>query len=187
MTERNRRRHRRVPLKQVSTRVTSAGALHIGLAVENISLGGCFVRCPTPLKVGTEVKLEIHRPGASQTINLFGRVVSNAVARPHQPPGMGIAFAPMPRDVSQRIEGLVGSVDPMAVRANVHPSDTRTDREIPVLTPATAPPSNVAVEELRTQLELLEAQLKKKDHRIADLEGQVERLKQRLVLYGGKL
>lgn len=187
MPERNRRRHRRVPLKQVSTRVTSAGALHIGLAVENMSLGGCFVRCPTPLKVGTEVKLEIHRPGASQTINLFGRVVSNAVARPHQPPGMGIAFAPMPRDVSQRIEGLVGSVDPQAVRATVHAAETRTDREIPVLTPVAGPPTSLAVEELRAQLETLEALLVKKDHRIGELEGQVERLKQRLVLYGGKL
>jgi Tfp pilus assembly protein PilZ len=187
MSERNRRRHRRVQLKQVSTRLSGAGALHIGLAVDNMSLGGCFVRCPTPLQVGTEVKLEIHRPGASQTINLFGRVVSTAVARAHQPAGMGIAFAPMPREVSQRIEGLVGSVDPQAVRASVHASETRTDREIPVLLPAVGQAPSVEVDELRTQIETLMALVKKKDQRIGELEAQVERLKQRLVLYGGKL
>ncbi|MEW5741483.1 MAG: PilZ domain-containing protein [Myxococcota bacterium] len=181
MPESNRRRYRRVQLKQVSTRLSGAGALHIGLAVENMSLGGCFVRCPTPLRVGTEVKLEIHRPGASQTINVLGRVVSQ---RGGQSPGMGIAFAPMPRDISQRIEGLVGAVDPLAVRAMVLPSESRTDPAIPVLVPS-AP--SVQVEDLREQVRSLETQLKKKDHRIADLEAQVERLKQRLILYGGKL
>ncbi|MCC6335523.1 MAG: PilZ domain-containing protein [Myxococcales bacterium] len=187
MAERNRRRYRRVQLKQVSTRLTADdGALHIGLAVENMSLGGCFVRCPTLLKVGTEVKLEIHRPGASQTINLLGRVVST---RAGAAPGMGIAFMPMPRDVSQRIEGLVGAVDPLAVRTLVvlPPQEARTDPAIPVLTRTPGPAASVELDELRAQVKSLEAQLKKRDHRVADLEAQVERLKQRLILYGGKL
>jgi len=187
MAERNRRRYRRVPLKQVSTRLSANGALHIGLAVENMSLGGCFVRSANLLKVGTEVKLEIHRPGASQNINLFGRVVSNATSLAGHSQGMGIAFAPMPREVSQRIEGLVGSVDPMAVRAIVHLPEARTDPALPALSRVPGPPVTVALDELREQVKVLEAQLKKKDHRIADLEAQVERLKQRLILYGGKL
>lgn len=153
--------------------------------MDNISLGGCFVRCPTPLAVGTEVKLEIHRPGASAPIPVFGRVVSSAAARPGHPPGMGIAFAPMPRETSQRIEGLVGAVDPMAVRAHVLPSETRTDPAIPVLMPA--PPTAVELEELREHLKALQDQVARKDHRIAELEAQVERLKQRLLLYGGRM
>jgi Tfp pilus assembly protein PilZ len=182
MPERNRRRHRRVQLKHVSTRLTAAGALHIGLRVENLSLGGCFVRCPTLLNLGTEVKLEIHRPGASQPIPVPGRVVSH---RGRPTPGMGIAFAPMPREVRQRIEGLVGAVDPLAIRVQMHPSETKTDPAIPVLQPAQTVPS-VEVNELCEQLSSLEALLKKKDQRIAELEAQVERLKQRLILYGGK-
>lgn len=184
MVDRNRRRHRRVRLNRVSTRLSATGALHIGLSVENMSLGGCFVKSPTPLKLGTEVHLEIQRPGASTTINVLGRVVSIASGGPGRTPGMGIAFFPMPRDVSQRIEGLIGAVDPNAVRATIEASELRTDPRIPVLHPV-APETEA--EDLHEQIASLTAQLKKKDTRIAELEALVERLRNRLTLYGGKL
>ncbi|MEW6431451.1 MAG: PilZ domain-containing protein [Myxococcota bacterium] len=184
----NRRRHRRVKLNRVSTRLAAQGALHIGLAVENMSLGGCFVRSPTPLKVGTEVHLEIQRPGAATTINVRGRVVSIASPGPGRVPGMGIAFFPMPRDVSQRIEGLIGSVDPAAVRATIEASEMRTEPGIPALSRVPPPPAADAVAaDLQEQLASLTELLKKKDARIAELEALVERLRQRLILYGGKL
>lgn len=56
-----------------------------------------------------------------------------------------------------------------------------------MLTRTPGPAASVELDELRAQVKSLEAQLKKRDHRVADLEAQVERLKQRLVLYGGKL
>lgn len=187
MASQNRRRHRRVKLNRVSTRLSAGSALHIGLSVENVSLGGCFVKSATPLKVGTEVHLEIHRPGASSTINVLGRVVSVASGGPGRTPGMGIAFFPMPRDVSQRIEGLIGSVDPSAVRATLAASELRTDPQIPMLARVPLPGENAETADLHEQLASLTAQLKKKDARIAELEELVERLRQRLILYGGKL
>lgn len=187
MASPNRRQHRRVKLNRVSTRLAAGGALHIGLSVENMSLGGCFVRIPTPLKVGTEVYLEIQRPGASTTIDVRGRVVSVASGGPGRTPGMGIAFAPMPRDVSQRIEGLIGSVDPSAVRATLAASELKTEPQIPVLQRVPLPRGGADTADLRAQLASLTAQLEKKDARIAELEALVERLRQRLILYGGKL
>jgi Tfp pilus assembly protein PilZ len=194
MPESNRRRHPRVKLNHVSTRLAATGALHIGLAVENISLGGCFVRCATPLKIGAEVHLELQRPGASSTINVLGRVVSVATPAPGRSSGMGIAFFPMPREVSQRIEGLVGAVSPSAVRTTADLSERRPDsRPVTGSRPALVPPE---VAELRARvaaltLELakkdaLDAELKKKHAHIAELEATVERLKQRLLLYEGR-
>ena len=58
MSEPNRRRYPRVKPKHLATRVRSGEELHIGLGIENISLGGTFVRCNTPLKAGREVTLE---------------------------------------------------------------------------------------------------------------------------------
>lgn len=174
MADSNRRRFPRVPLNRVSTRVKSRDkTLHIGLPVDNMSLGGCFVRSATPLRPGTEVQLEIQRPGASRTINVLGRVVSNASATKGHPAGMGVAFLPMSSELSQRIEGLIGAVDPAAVRVSVDLAQQPTDPAIPVLSraPSAGPEAQVAT---------LRAELMKRDARIAELEGLVERLRERL-------
>ncbi len=180
MVERNRRQHPRVKLKQVSTRVTVGGALHIGLAVENMSLGGCFVPSRAPFKVGTEVRLEVQRPGASHAISVLGRVVSTATAGPGHATGMGIAFFPMSKETSQRIEGLIGSVAPSAVRANVEASARRTEPEMPAVAPASGLAPAVELAELRSEVRSLEAQLQTRDARIAELEAALERLRRRV-------
>jgi len=187
MAERNRRRHARVKLKQVSTRLKAKDALHIGLLVENMSLGGCFVRCPTPLRKGVEVTLEVMRPGASHPIPVAGKVVSSFPAAPGQTAGMGIAFYPMPREVKARIEGLVAAVSPLAVRANVEPSQAVTDPAMLAVGSVPGNPPAAEAMNLRSQVAAMTMQLKKKDERIAELEAKVEALKQRLILYGGKL
>lgn len=185
MVERNRRQYPRVKLKQVSTRITAGGALHIGLPVENVSLGGCFVPTRTPLKVGTEVRLEMQRLGVSHAINVLGRVVSTAVAKPGQLGGMGIAFFPMSRETSLRIEGLIGQVDPAAVRANVEAAGRSTDPETPAVSGrALVPAAEVAA--LREQLSAYAHEVKQKDARIAELEATVKRVTERLLRYGGK-
>jgi Tfp pilus assembly protein PilZ len=55
--------------------------------VENLSLGGCFVRTDAGLSIGQEVTVEFDTAGAS-ALRLTGRV---AWLRP-EPPGFGIMF-----------------------------------------------------------------------------------------------
>jgi hypothetical protein len=179
MVDRNRRKHRRVKMRSISTRLSAGGAMQIGLAIEDMSLGGCFVRCSTPFKVGTEVSLEIHPAGTTSSIQVLGRVVSKATPGVGRDSGMGIAFFPLPRDVSQRIEALIGDVDPTAVRGTIEATEPRAQA---------APRASLTnAAELHRHIAALTEQLKKRDARIAELESQVERLRQRLILYGGKL
>lgn len=120
MAASNRRRFPRVKPKQLATRVRSGDDLHIGLGIENISMGGIFVRSNTPLKVGRGVTLEIQRAGASQPLVLDGKVTSSlslaAAAQAHRAPGMGISFDPLPPHIEQRLEGLIVSIDPSAMK-----------------------------------------------------------------------
>lgn len=120
----NRRRHARVKLRQLASRLAADNALHLGLPVDNISMGGLYVRCLQPLPAGTKVSLELTRPGSPRPIPVLGRVVSavspaQAEARGIAP-GMGIAFDELPPHIEVRIEGVVAVVDPDATRAREH-------------------------------------------------------------------
>ena len=141
----NRRRHQRVKPKQLVGRVQGGEALHIGLVVENISVGGAFVRCASPMRVATRVKLELYRPGAASPIQVNGVVASTvtpseAAARKVSP-GMGIAFDAMPPHVEARIEGIIGATNPAALKVDLDASGptaqlpVRSSDEIPVLRP----------------------------------------------------
>jgi molecular chaperone DnaK len=124
MSATNRRRHARVKPKQLASRLAAGSALHIGLPVDNISMGGLYVRCLQPLPAGTRVSLELTRPGAPRTIPVMGRVVSAVTAQQAEKsgvhPGMGIAFDELPPHIEVRIEGVVAVVDPDATRTREH-------------------------------------------------------------------
>ena len=137
----NRRRHFRVKPKQLSTRVRSGEDLHIGLGIENISMGGIFVRCNNPMKPGRLVKLEVTRPAASQTLLIDGKVTSSvsmaAAAEGHRAPGMGISFDyPLPPHVEHRLQALIVSIDPSLARQPVAKREAIAPvlQEAPVLT-----------------------------------------------------
>lgn len=150
----NRRRHQRVKPKQLISRVQGGDALHIGLVVENISVGGAFVRCASPMRVGTRVKLELQRPGASTPITVSG-VVASAVnpaqaAERKVSAGMGIAFDAMPPHVEARIESIIGASNPEALKVKVDSSEetntapvVRGSDEVPLLRPPRAHTSDV--------------------------------------------
>lgn len=123
MVASNRRKHARVKAKQVASRVEGGNSLHIGLPVENVSMGGLYLRCPQPLAVGTRVTLELTRPGVQKPIQVTGKVVSSLTGAAAQkralPPGMGVAFDELAPHLEVRLEGLVAAIDPKAVVATV--------------------------------------------------------------------
>ena len=57
--KKNQRRHARVKPRAMSSRVRVGGALHLGLAVENLSLGGAFVRCAQVPPLRSHATLEV--------------------------------------------------------------------------------------------------------------------------------
>ncbi len=196
----NRRRHPRVRPKQLATRVRSGDDLHIGLGIENISMGGIFVRCNTPMKVGRAVTLEVMRAGASQKLEIEGKVTSSvsmaAAAAQHRSAGMGISFDPLPPHVEQRLEGLIVSIDPSAIKqpsakrvvkapvleehteltASYKPSATFEPSKtfVPVRRKAEPSPPDDDIEQLRR--DLLD-----KDEEISRLQAENKKLRQRLL------
>ena len=120
----NRRRHTRVKPRQLASRLAAGSALHLGLPVDNISMGGLYVRCLQPLPAGTKVTLELTRPGSTRPIPVVGRVVSAVLpaqaAQRGVAAGMGIAFDELPPHIEVRIEGVVAIVDPGATRSREH-------------------------------------------------------------------
>ncbi|MFN7133958.1 MAG: PilZ domain-containing protein, partial [Myxococcales bacterium] len=107
----NRRRHNRVPASGLSTHYKVRNSVVLGMPVENISVGGLFVRTDTPLPVGHPLLLELVLPGSTSPVKLSGRVVT--VSKPAgareapRPVGMGIRFDPLPDATYRQLEQLV--------------------------------------------------------------------------------
>lgn len=116
----NNRRHHRVKPRLLSARLRVGGKLHIGVAVQDLSLGGAYVRCLTPTEVDAHVVLDILVPGLKAPLRLPGRVayvVSPADAEADQTePGFAIGFnEPLPPHTHLGLERLLAAIDPKAL------------------------------------------------------------------------
>ena len=185
----NRRKHARVKPKQLVTRVRAGADLHIGLGIENISMGGLFVRCNTPLKVGRAVILELLRPGSASPLAIAGQVTSMvtpaAAVAGNRSAGMGIKFDALPPHLQQRLEGLVGSIDPTAVRiATPPPKPKTTNLAFPALPPAQGPgysfKSSNDLAALQKEIEALKAQIELRNRKIEELLAENKSLWQKI-------
>ena len=178
------------------TRVRAGEDLHIGLGIENISLGGLFVRCNIPLKVGRQVTLELLRPGASQPLAIEGRITSAVTlaqaAEQNRSAGMGIAFAPLPPHLQQRLEGLIGAIDPAAMKPALPEAQVVLPRAVKGKAPAStdrttivaafAPQSN---DQLQRQIEALKLELQDRNKKIEELLKENKQLWQRVRMTEG--
>jgi hypothetical protein len=105
-----KRRHGRVRAAGVTTRLRFGGMARIGHVVENLSLGGAFVRGAEGLPVGSKLTLELGHAGLDAPVRLHGRVVSlvrPGDGTPRHAPGLGIAFEPYPDDVLAQLRELL--------------------------------------------------------------------------------
>ncbi len=130
--KKNQRRHARVKPKAMSSRVRVGGALHLGLAVENLSLGGAFVRCAQVPPLRSHATLEVLVPGVNQPLVLPGQVAfvlsaAEAAARKASP-GFAIEFVkPLPPHLQRGLEKLLGELDEKAlIPLQEAPSDEKT-------------------------------------------------------------
>lgn len=107
----NRRRYVRVEGCGLASHLQTRDASIPGLAVENLSMGGMFVRSNAPLPIGTDVMMQLVRPGLRRALSVTGRVVSVVSVRDATlrgaVAGMGIALDRVDGDVRSRLRALI--------------------------------------------------------------------------------
>ncbi len=105
--------------QRVTARIRAPGGLHIGLGIENLSVGGAFVRCNTVIPAGSRVSLEISRVGAAQPMVIVAKVtacVSPADAeRLGRAAGVGLEFLSVAPHVELWLTGIVAALLPKPV------------------------------------------------------------------------
>jgi Tfp pilus assembly protein PilZ len=90
-----RRQHRRIRAPQLASHLKLHDeVVGLALSVDDISMGGLFVRHAPPLPVGSLVSLELHHPKLPRPLHVSGRVVSllQGVTAAGARAGMGVRF-----------------------------------------------------------------------------------------------
>lgn len=182
----NQRRYARVKPKAMSSRVRVGGVLHLGLPVENLSLGGAFIRCAQAPPLHTHATLELGVPGVNQPLMLSGKVafvVSGPdAAKRKVSPGFAIEFVrPLPPHVQKGLEHLLRGVDANALVPP--PRDEPVSASASARTqsvPAFEPPGDAAeLAALRMKVAAHERELDRLQRENAQLRTLVRQLKAR--------
>lgn len=130
MSRTNKRRHPRVRGGPVAAHVR-LGEQATACMIENISQGGLFLRTEKVLEEGTAIVVTLVKPGMKASLQLTGKVATavtadQAAAR-GVPPGMGVAFDPVPELAAKRLGDLLtqlGAPDEFApAQAYAAPAD----------------------------------------------------------------
>jgi hypothetical protein len=110
-TTQDRRRHARIVARGLASHLRTQQHSMSGLAVENISMSGLFVRSATALPRGTALSLLLVRPGLKRAIQIAGRVVSQVSAAEARQrgsvAGMGIELDAPDGETAQRLHALL--------------------------------------------------------------------------------
>jgi uncharacterized protein (TIGR02266 family) len=167
------RRHRRVGAKGVSAQIDADDC-----NIENISVGGLFIRTTSPMPIGMPVRVDLTKPGLPSSLQLSGRVVSAVseadAERVDSPPGVGIEFDPMPVEHERLLHtllrelGLTDLAEPTEIEPNT------------LFAFATTNPDAHVVSNVRGLLEMLTDALQKvkdRDEEILKLKAEIRKLK----------
>ena len=167
------RRHRRVAAKGVAAHLETGDC-----SIENISVGGLFLRTSSTMPIGMPVRVDLTKPGFQlQVTGHVVTVVSDAEAEHHDTvAGVGIEFDPLPQDTEKRLHALLRE---LGLRDLAEPTEID-----PTSLSATASPDTHKVEaNVRGLLEMLTDALQKvkeRDQEIAKLRDEIRRLHNKL-------
>ncbi|MBN2360647.1 MAG: PilZ domain-containing protein [Deltaproteobacteria bacterium] len=107
---REKRRYKRVRAQGIAAHIW-VDNMSSSAVIENISLGGLFIRTPRPLPINTVLAIVLVKPGLKRALRLSGRVVAMldpmAAGRHLSPPGMGVEFDPPDADTTERLNQLL--------------------------------------------------------------------------------
>jgi Tfp pilus assembly protein PilZ len=172
------RRHRRVGAKGVTAHIDQEGpGSDDDCNIENISVGGLFIRTTSPMPIGMQVHVDLTKPGFSSSLQVSGRVVSVVSEadseRLDSPPGVGIEFDPMPIEREKQLHTLLrelGLTD-LAEPTELEPNS---------LYATTNPDTSQVASNVRGLLEMLTDALQKvkeRDEEILKLKAEIRKLK----------
>lgn len=109
----NKRKYPRVEGKGVAAYLRLNGH-NAGCTVQNISVGGIFVRTDRFLPVGTKLAFDLVKPGMKKALTVSGWVVgvitTELAARTKLPQGLRIQFGKLTPTASEALQELVGSL-----------------------------------------------------------------------------
>ncbi len=183
----NRRRHTRIKASGVSGHLKRDQLIELGLAIENISMGGVFVRTHEPMAVGSLVALEITRAGSKKSALFSGKVVAAIGAREAKgnSPGMGIAFEALTPEQRAYLDALLAQLEVPGVAATSAPGAGPESVVVPEGARLMVQVKGLLMElgDLQTQLrakeaevERLKSELEAKTKWISELEAMVKEL-----------
>jgi Tfp pilus assembly protein PilZ len=135
----HKRRHGRVRSQGIATHLHGGDKLAGAISVENLSLGGAFLRTPAPMREGTPVVMDLVRPGLKKAIRVTGRVV-NTVRAQNAVPGMGVAFDPLSDEAELRLRELLAEIAPGPAVLDGDEVPLTPDLAPPKIAPVTMPP-----------------------------------------------
>jgi len=105
-----KRRYKRVRAQGIAAHIWVEN-MSSSAVIENISLGGLFIRTPRPLPIHTVLAIALVKPGLKRALRLSGRVVSTVdpveAGRHSSAPGMGVEFDPPSSDAADRLNQLL--------------------------------------------------------------------------------
>jgi len=199
--EPNRRRYPRVRAQGLAAHLRSDRG-GVQCVVENISLGGLFLRTDRLEEVGTNVSLLLVKPGWKKQLVLTARVTSRVDALAGQGrriPGLGLQFTDVDGDRHERLRSLLRQLGAPEAQPEITLPDNSVEVELRALAadgrgakkPGGSsegaeknPPENVGQENarLRIQLRGLAMQLSDAQQLIVSRDAEIERLRDQLEL-----
>ena len=169
------RRHRRVEAKGVDAHVDVTSS---ECSIENISVGGLFLRTTSTMPIGMPVHVDLTKPGYE--LQLSGRVVSVVTEaeaeRQDIAPGVGIEFDPLPPGTEKRLHALLRE---LGLKDLAEPTEIEPNS----LSASASPDTNKVESNVRGLLEMLTDALQKvkeRDQEIAKLRDEIRRLHNKL-------
>jgi Tfp pilus assembly protein PilZ len=201
---RNRRKNPRVRARGLAVHINAAGQRH-PCVVENISLGGMFVRTDRLEHVGTGVAVLLVKPGWKKQLSLTARITSriDGIAGKARVPGLGLQFTALDGDAHDRLRSLLHQLgapddqaevpvpdDSIAAELRPLPPEAPVARPVRPMPPRSAPPppppsesdGSIPVENARLKLQLrgLAMQLSDAQQLVVERDAEIERLREQL-------
>jgi hypothetical protein len=133
MSQKNRRRHLRTKATNLVAHLR-VGDRAVLAPVEDISLGGVFLRTTESIAHGTMLAFDVARPGLKRPLRLMGIVVDTRVGR-----GVGLRFNSLDPETGERLGELLRDLGGIMGASLADPPDP--PRPAPVPVPAQARPA----------------------------------------------
>lgn len=145
--------------------------------IDNISVGGLFMRTSSPMPIGMPVRVDLTKPGVAESVQVCGRVVSVVTEadseRLDSPPGVGIEFDPLPLETEKQLHALLRD---LGLQDLAQP----TEIEPNMLYATTSPDTAQVASNVRGLLDMLSDALQKvrdRDQEILKLKAELRAIK----------